>query len=137
MRIMAIDYGEKRIGVALSDPLGIIAQPLETIEIEDDKELIPVLKKLIIQNEVGLLLVGNPIDHKGNPTRMSRKISDIMTALRNECAVEIELWDERFTSRLAKSTIRDHGIRSRKNKKKIDAIAASIMLSEYLTKHRS
>ncbi|OGC41107.1 hypothetical protein A2Y85_07050 [candidate division WOR-3 bacterium RBG_13_43_14] len=134
MRIMAMDYGERRIGVAVSDPLGIIAQPLDTIEIKTQRELIKILKGLIVENQVSLLLIGNPIDHKGNPTRMSQQINEFVSALQKECTVEIRLWDERFTSRLAVRSMQDYGIKP--GKKDIDAIAASIMLSEYLATHR-
>ncbi len=137
MRIMAMDYGEKRVGVAMSDPLGIIAQPLDTIEIRTRQDLIPILKDLIIKNQVNLLLIGNPLDHKGNPTRMSGQINDFVAAFRKECSVEIKLWDERFTSRLAEQSVRDHGIQPRESKKKIDAIAAAIILSEYLARRRA
>lgn len=133
---MAMDYGEKRIGVAISDPLGIIAQPLDTVEISSQKDLVTKIKNLIEANKVGLLLVGNPLDHKGNPTRMSRQVNDFIAALRKECAVKIRLWDERFTSRLAVKTLHDRGIRVRKKRENIDAIAASIMLSEYLSANK-
>jgi putative Holliday junction resolvase len=129
---MAMDYGEKRVGLAVSDPLGIIAQPLDTIMIKTQKDLISILKNLILENQVDLLLIGNPLDHKGNPTRMSERIIDFVAALQKECSIEIELWDERFTSRLAERSLQDHGIMLGKRKKRIDAIAASIMLSEYL-----
>jgi putative Holliday junction resolvase len=130
LRIMAMDYGEKRIGVALSDPLGIVAQPLKTINIKTQKNIIAMLKALILENQVGLLIVGNPLDRDGRPTPMSRKINEFVNALKKECVIEIKFWDERYTSRLAEKSMRDHGLKPKK--KDIDSIAASIILSEFL-----
>ncbi len=129
-----MDYGEKRIGIAISDPLGVVAQPLETIQTNSQAELIKILKNLITDNQINLLLIGNPLDHKGEPTPMSRKISGFIDAFKKECTVEIKLWDERFTSRLAERSLREHGIKARK--KGVDSIAASIILSEFLSTQR-
>ena len=130
MRIMAIDYGKKKVGLAITDPLCIISQPLLTIEVKSQKELIQRLKFIIEENNVGLILIGNPISHSGNSTKMSQEVSKFATKLRKMINIDIKLWDERFTSRYAEKSLKDIGLK--KKDVKIDQIAASIILDEYL-----
>ena len=132
---MAIDYGTKRVGIAMTDPLGIISQPLLTINIKSKKELIKRLKFIIEENEVGLILVGNPLLHSGDASKFSHEISKFANRLQNAVDVEVKLWDERFTSQYAIKILKDIGLNKRKAK--IDQIAASIMLSEYLVSQSS
>ncbi len=132
MRIMAIDYGQKRVGIAMSDPLGIISQPLLTLGVKSQKELIKRLKFIIEVNNVRLVLVGNPLSHSGKSTRISEEIDRFVKDLKRSITVEVKLWDERFTSRYALQVLKERGI---KQKDKIDQIAASLMLEEYLRYH--
>jgi len=129
MRIMAIDYGQKRVGIAMSDPLGVISQPLLTLGVKSQRELIKRLKFIIEENDVRLVLVGNPLSHSGNSTRISEKIHRFVKDLRKSIVIEVKLWDERFTSKYALQVLKEKGI---KQKGKIDQIAASLMLEEYL-----
>ena len=131
MRIMALDYGEKRVGIAITDPLGIISQPLLTIQVGSEKDLIQRLKFIIEENGVGLIIIGNPISHRGEPTKISKKIMKFASKLRNFLNIEVKLWDERFTSKYAARILQDIGIKKGKAAK-LDQIAASIMLDEYL-----
>ncbi len=130
MRIMAIDYGLRRIGVAMTDPQCAISQPLLTLENKSLIKVIERLKFIIEENQVGLVLVGNPLSHNGTPTKMSEKVKEFVGKLSAAIDIEIRLWDERFTSRHALNVLRDIGLK-RKNVR-IDEIAASIMLDEYL-----
>ncbi|KPJ72641.1 hypothetical protein AMJ52_05700 [candidate division TA06 bacterium DG_78] len=132
---MAIDYGEKRVGLAITDPLGIISQPFLTIEIKSQKELIKRLKFIIQENTVGLILVGNPLSHNGQATKMSRKIAVFVDELKKAVSVDVQLWDERFTSKYAVNTLKDVGLK--KKGSKIDQIAASLMLEEYIKSQSS
>jgi len=130
MRIMAVDYGKKRVGVAISDPLCLISQPLLTLNVESDKELIKRLKYIITENNVGLIIIGTPLSHRGKSTNMSDEIGRFTKRLKRQIDIEIKLWDERFTSKYALNILKDMGLQGQKDKN--DQIAASIMLEEYL-----
>lgn len=130
MRIMAIDYGKKRVGIALTDPLGIISQPLITIQIKSQKELLKKILGIINENDVGLIIIGNPLSHYGKATQMSHEIERFVKRLKKNNNIEIKLWDERFTSQYAANILKDMNIKQQKGA--VDKIAASIMLDEYL-----
>lgn len=135
MRIMAIDYGKRRVGVAITDPLGVIAQPLLTLKPKSDSDLIKRLKCIIEENDVGLILVGNPLSLKGEPTEMSKEIQRFLRKLRRLISVEVQLWDERYTSKYAMSKMKSMGLS--RTKEDIDRVAASIMLEEYIQSKRA
>jgi len=130
MRIMALDYGERRVGVAISDPLRVIAQPLVTLKASPHKQLLERLKFIIKQYEVELVLVGNPLSHRGTATHMSKKIRDFANELERAAGVNVRLWDERFTSSYATKLMKEKGIK--KQKEKLDQVAACILLDEFL-----
>ncbi len=125
---MAIDYGKMHIGIALTDPLGIIAQPYLTISNKSHKDLIKRLKFICEENNVGLILVGNPLHLDGKNSALSSEIKKFVTRLKKSLNVEIQLWDERYTSQLAAKLLKDYGIKH----KNLDQISASLMLEEYL-----
>ena len=127
---MAIDYGKNRVGIALSDPLGVIAQPLTTIKVKSQKALFRQILEIIQQSDVGLIIIGNPLSHKGEATKMSEQISRFIKQLKKITDIEIKLWDERFTSQYAMNIMKE--IKVKKQKDLVDQVAASIMLDEYL-----
>lgn len=127
---MAIDYGTKRVGVALTDPLGTISLPLSTIAPKSDSDLIERLKCIIEENRVGLIIVGNPLSMNGGPTKMSNTVLRFVKRLKRRIDVEVVLWDERYISQLAVNRLKSLGISSKKGD--IDRVAASIILDEYL-----
>jgi putative Holliday junction resolvase len=135
MRIMAIDYGKKRVGLAITDPLGVISQPFLTLETKSRKELLKRLKFIIEQNSIGLVLVGNPLSHNGQATKMSREIAVFVNELKKTVSIDVYLWDERFTSKYATNVLKDMGLK--KKGSKIDQIAASLMLDEYIKSQSS
>ncbi len=130
MRVMAIDYGKSRVGIALSDPLGVIAQPLTSIKVKSQKELFRQILKIIQESDVGLIIIGNPLSHKGEATEMSDEISRFIKRLKKRINTEIKLWDERFTSQYAMNILKT--MKVKKQKGLVDQVAASIMLDEYL-----
>jgi len=130
MKIMAIDYGKARVGVAMTDPLGVIAQPVSTIRVKSQNDLIKKLKYFIAQNDVKLVLIGNPISLRGGATEMSDEVLRFMKHLRKAVKVEVKLWDERYTSQYAAHILK--GLKLKKIKIKQDQIAASIILEDYL-----
>jgi len=128
MKIMAIDYGRMRVGIALTDPLGVIAQPYLTLTYKSQSDLIKRLKCIIQQNQVGLILVGNPVSMNGRTNEMSEKIQNFVKKMQKSLNIKVQLWDERFTSKYAANILKEHGIKQTN----LDEIAASLMLEEYL-----
>lgn len=132
---MAIDYGKKRVGVAITDPLCTISLPLLTLKPKSVADLIQRLKCIALENNVGLIIVGNPLSMKGELTEMSHEIARFITKLKRQLDIEIELWDERYLSRYAVNKLKGSGLRA--EKEIIDRVAASIMLDEYLQTKRA
>jgi putative holliday junction resolvase len=131
-RIMCLDYGAKRTGVAVTDPLQIIASGLDTI---DTKELLPFLKKYIPAEGVELLLIGEPKNLDDSDTHATPLIRGFVQRLKKEMpALTVQLVDERYTSKMAQQAMLQMGMKKkdRQNKRNLDEIAATIMLQEYL-----
>jgi putative holliday junction resolvase len=131
-RILAIDYGARRIGLALSDELRIIASGLPTIE--HSPRLLDDIAQLILRHEVSLIVVGLPLTLRGEVGATAASVIAFVEALRLRCDVPVETFDERFTSSLAEDAMRRGGMkRSRRAEKgKVDEIAAVILLQDYL-----
>ena len=131
-RIMAIDYGLKRTGLAVTDPLQIIATGLTTVE---SPKLIPFLKEYVKKEAVELILIGEPKNWDDSDTHATPLVRQIMAKLQREFpAIPIQPVDERFTSKLASRAMIDMGMKKkqRQNKALVDEIAATILLQEYL-----
>ncbi len=130
--MLAIDYGEKRVGVAVTDPLSIFATGLETLNADDS--LIPQLKKITADYDVKEIIVGLPLTLKGEKGSAANQVIQFVDRLQKEISIPIILRDERFTSSLATQTIRDLGVgkKKRREKGKVDEIAAVILLQDYL-----
>lgn len=127
---MAVDYGRKRAGIAITDPLCTIAQPLLTIKPRSVADLIARIKVLVEENGVGLIIVGNPLSNRGEPTRMSREVERFVARLKHQIDIKVELWDERYLSKYAANRLKTSGLSA--GKELIDRVAASLMLEEYL-----
>jgi len=131
-RILCIDYGGKRTGIAVTDPLQIIATGLTTV---DSKELIFFLKKYFSQEEVELLVIGEPKNLDDSDTHATPLVKEVIKKLQKEFPhIPVKTVDERFTSKLAKQAMIDMGMKKkdRQNKRTVDEIAATMMLQEYL-----
>ncbi|MDD3806532.1 MAG: Holliday junction resolvase RuvX [Candidatus Marinimicrobia bacterium] len=131
-RILAIDYGEKRVGLAVSDPLKLIATPLDTLKVSSEKALFEDLLKLIEKWDIHQILVGYPLGLKGNKTQQTQKVDQFVAALKKYVPLPIILWDERFTSTEAETILHQKGVKPSKNKDLIDQMSARIILQEYL-----
>ena len=134
MRILAFDYGTKRIGVAVTDPLQIIATGLETIH---PKDIIEFLKKFLLTEQVELFVVGEPRQMDGTPSQSAQHVKGFITLLKkNFPTIPVETIDERFTSKMAAATIAQSGFKKsdRQNKERVDTISATIILQSYLEK---
>lgn len=130
MKVLAVDYGRKRVGLAISDPLGIIAQPYLTLTVKNQISLIKRLKYTIKENDVQLVLIGQPVSLRGEPTKIADEVGRFARLLSRATGIRVRLWDERFTTRFAQRKFRDLGLKA--SKKTRDQIAAAIMLEEYL-----
>jgi putative Holliday junction resolvase len=131
-RILCIDYGKKRTGIAVTDPLQIIATGLTTV---DSWELISFLKKYFLQEEVELIVIGDPKNLDDSDTHATPLVKQIIKRLEKEFPrIPIKKVDERFTSKMARQAMLEMGMKKkdRRNKRTVDEIAATIMLQEYM-----
>ena len=132
MRLLALDHGTKRIGVAVSDELKMIAQPLEFIPAEPFADVLARLKEIILQKEVELILVGMPRNMDGSYGPAALKVREFVAVLKDKIAVPIQTWDERLTSAQAQRFLIQGGVRREQRKQKVDKTAAAILLQSYL-----
>jgi putative holliday junction resolvase len=131
-RIIAIDYGLKRTGLAVTDPLQIIATGLTTVH---SKELIPFLKDYFLREAVELILIGEPKNMDDSDTHATPLVEKCIKDLqKNFPAIPVKKVDERFTSKMAKDSMLEMGLKKkqRRNKALVDEIAATIILQEYM-----
>ncbi len=131
-RILGIDYGKKRIGLAVSDPMRKIARGLPTIENCSLPEVFTELENIINNQEVIKIVVGFPITMKAEVGKAAQVTDKFVTALKNRFELPTVVWDERLTSVLAKRTMQEYGKSPSKNKSKVDEIAAILILQSYL-----
>ena len=132
-RLIAIDYGTKRTGLAVTDPLGIIAQPLETVE---TKQLEQYIADYCAKESVSTIVVGKPSQMNGEKSETMRFIEPLVGRLRHNFPdKEIVMYDERFTSVMAQRTIRESGIgkMARRDKSLVDKVSAAIILQDYMS----
>lgn len=135
MRTLGIDFGEARIGLALSDASGTIAMPLETLETKDKGEQIRGVAQRITEREVERIVVGLPLEMDGTAGPMVEIVEKFSAKLTATVGLEVVFWDERLTSVAAERVIRETGVRKGKKKKKkglLDPIAACLLLQAYL-----
>lgn len=132
MRVLALDHGTRRVGVAISDELGCIAQPLEYIDAEPFAALLTRLRELLASRDVEMILVGMPRNMDGSYGPAAAKVREFVGALRAAVATPVQTWDERLTSVQANRVLREGAVRGSKRKAKVDAMAAAILLQSYL-----
>ena len=132
MRILALDPGSKRIGVAVSDETKTIAQPLETIPAEPFADFLARLKQLLVEKEVDLVLIGLPRNMNGTYGPAAQKAEAFAATLRTAITVPIVMRDERLTTLQANKMMVQGNVRRDKRKEKADQMAAAILLQSYL-----
>jgi putative holliday junction resolvase len=131
-RILAIDYGNKRVGLAVTDELQIVANGLTTVH---SKDLFDFLKNYFQREHVELIVVGEPLDMQNRPSDASRFIDPVIKQLNKQFpTIPVKRMDERFTSKMAMKTMLDAGLgrKARQNKALVDTISATIILQSYL-----
>ena len=131
-RVLALDLGKKRIGMALSDELGVTAQGLETLERTNIREDLVRISQLAADKNVSLILMGNPLHMSGREGRQADYARDFGERLRAASGIPVEFWDERLTTVAAQRVLRESGISIEKRAKAVDRLAAVILLESYL-----
>lgn len=132
MRSMGLDVGEVRIGIALSDQTGLIAQSHSTLERSGWDRDLARLAEMAEEREVERFVVGNPLNLDGSAGRQAERSREFAGRLKEATGLPVVLWDERFTSLSAEKTLIQAGVRRKKRRGAIDRMAAAIMLQSYL-----
>ena len=131
-RILALDLGKRRIGLAISDELGITAQGLDTLQRTNLREDLAHLANLIAEKNAGLILMGNPIHMSGREGRQAEYTRDFAERLKEKTGLPLVYWDERLTSVEAGRVLRESGISIEKRARAVDRLSAVILLASYL-----
>lgn len=131
-RLLGIDYGEKRIGVSVSDPTGTIASPFDTLLYNSVDDLLKQLKELIVAENIEGVVVGLPIGMKGQETQQTKLVRRFVELLQEKLDVPVHTADERLTSVAAENVLREQSIQPSRNKAMVDSTAAALILQGYL-----
>ena len=137
MRILAIDYGQKRIGLAVSDPLGLTAQGIETIPNLSKKQVMSALLKICEDNKVSEVVVGLPVNMNGSHGPKATEIMNLMPVMEKELNLPIKTWEERLTSRAAGRLMIEQGLSRERQKATSDRLAATLIWQMFLESRRS
>ena len=131
-RLLALDVGERRIGVALSDPMHVIASPYSVIDRKVTPDYKTEIQKLISEKDVEALVIGLPLTLKNRISKQTKKVQVIIEELTSELTVPIHTIDERLSSISAQNALKLQGVKTGHNKGEIDKTAAAIFLQEFL-----
>ncbi len=136
MRILAVDHGEKRIGLALSDSTATIASPFKIIEHVSRLLDAAQVANLAAENEVGLIVVGQSFDEEGKPNLAGRRAAKFAEALKEQTQITVELFDESFSTQDARKAVIEMGVSRKKRAGHYDALAAVVILRSYIESRR-
>ena len=137
MRSMGLDIGSRRIGVALSDALGITAQPLTVVERTTAEGDIDSIRQLASSNDVGLIVVGLPVRTDGSAGPEAERAARFAESLRKQLSIDVVTWDERFSTAAVSRVLIDADVSRRRRKSVIDKLAAAYLLQGYLDATRA
>ena len=132
MRILAVDHGEKHIGLALSDPTATIASPLKVIEHVARLMDAAQVANLAAENDVALIVIGQSYDEEGKPNLAGRRAAKFAEALKEQTQIPVILWDESFSTQEARATRIEMGVSRKKRAGHMDELAAVMILKSYL-----
>jgi len=135
-RIMAIDYGTRRVGIAVTDPLQIIASPCETVP---PNELTKFIEQYLISEKVVQIVIGYPLKEDGSPTDITSTVDKVAEKLGNKFPnIRISMHDERYTSKMAQASMIQSGVRKKARKKKsnMDQVSATIILQSFMEQQK-
>jgi len=131
-RILCVDYGEKRLGLALSDELRTIAQPLAMIDRAKTKDAVSAICALVAPNQIGEIVVGMPFNLKGESTKSASLVTAFARDLNQRSGLPVVTWDERLSTKQSERILIESGMRRQKRKMKVDSVAAALILQSYL-----
>ncbi|MBI1955150.1 MAG: Holliday junction resolvase RuvX [Acidobacteria bacterium] len=136
-RVLAIDLGTRRMGLAVSDPLRLIAQGLPTYHRQNKRQDLGRLSSLVREYEVSLIVVGNPVNMNGTEGTQSAKAREFADELEQRLDVAVQMWDERLTSVEANRVLDESGVDRNKRAEVVDRVAAVLLLENFLDSHRT
>ena len=131
-RVLALDYGDSKIGVAISDPMRIIAKPIKVIKNSNFNNVLKEINNIIIEFKIKEILIGLPITLKNKKSLQTEKVIKFIDLLKENIELPIHSYDERLTSKMAIKSLILQGVKTGHNKKDIDKTAAAIFLQNYL-----
>jgi len=131
-RILALDMGSKRIGLAVTDPLGITAQGVQTLLRKNKRGDLRELRRLVAEYEIKEIVVGLPLHMSGDASQKSQEASDFAAELRQEFGIPVHLWDERLTSTQANRLLRETDMSIKQRRQAVDKVAATLILQSFL-----
>jgi putative Holliday junction resolvase len=131
-RILAIDYGSRRMGLAVSDALGITAQGLDTLERKNKRSDFARLERTIREYQVEEIVLGNPLRMSGEEGTQARKVAEFAEELRRRFVLPVQLWDERLTSSEANRLLREAEVSLHRRTQAVDRMAATLILQSFL-----
>ena len=137
MRILAVDHGEKRIGLALSDPSAAIASPLGVIKHVSRQLDAAQVANMVVENEAGLIVIGQSFDEEGLPNLAGRRAARFAEALKEQTQIPVVLWDESFSTQDARATRIEMGVSRKKRSGHMDELAAVMILRSYLESNQN
>lgn len=133
-RLLAVDYGEKRIGIALSDPLKMFSKPFIVLENQGKVKFLAELKDIIKEQNVSLVILGHPLGESGQQTKKTIEVEKVFKYLKKNIQEDVILHDERFSTVDANNELKKLGYNYMDAKKVIDMVAASMILKSYMDK---
>ena len=136
MRVLALDFGERRIGVALSDPSGMLASPLTTLTRGRDGSDVEMVLRLAAENDVAEIVVGMPVSLSGRRGPQAGRVARFVDALRRETGIPVLSADERYSTVQAERSLRESGVKPSRDRGRVDAAAAAVILQSYLDSKR-
>ena len=131
-RILGLDYGTKRLGFAQSDPMEIIASPLEVVTVQSMKQALRATREMCEKIQAEKVVVGMPLNMDGEKGPIAIEVTEFIEKLKKQIHIPVDICDERMTSQTARSVLIEGGTRRDKRKKLIDKVAAQIILQHYL-----
>ncbi len=132
MRILAVDHGEKHIGIAISDPTATIASPLKVIEHTSRLMDAAQVANLAVESDAALIVIGQSYDEEGRPNLAGRRAAKFAEALKEQTQIPVVLWDESFSTQEARATRIEMGVSRKKRAGHLDELAAVMILKSYL-----
>lgn len=132
MRVLAVDYGDRRVGLAVSDALGIAAHGLDTLEIRTPQQAAKAVARTAREKEAERIVVGVPLNMDGTSGERAEVTENFCEEVRKRTDIPVEVFDERWTTMRAERTLHEGGIRARDQKKHVDKLAAVLILQDYL-----